>query len=435
MRIISVFGVLAAGVAIGASAVLAPLALKSTPSMGAAGWSQQAVQLARSVLALGGKTAEPDSGAASQTSASTTSPAPGYDAKTMDYLAHPAPSTAGKRADARIVETPWTTQVAVAPEAATPRRQTSSKPTSDEQRRTLVLDLQQELKRVGCYEGEPNGQWGAASKRAMAAFTDRVNASLPFEQPDFILLTLVQGHGGRACGKSCPSGQGLADNGHCTPNAILARAERAKAPEPKAGKGEELKAKSVEPPRASIASAWTTQTVRSPSETGALPLPNAVAIAVPAPVPAVRPPAKRETTVAAAEVIVRSAPPLPGRMTIGGPLPSPVAPEPKSVSPGRVAAADLAALSKARSEPVTVSEPAEPEPKIQRREKKPAQPAVRNDEPSHPSVRPKRASEPTIVHRPPPPPKTYYPRTADSTAGMSKSRRLVYELFQRPDRN
>ena len=454
MRIGSVLGVMTFGLALGSAAVLAPLVLRSVPSLsGPHSWSEQATGLARSVLAGGAGSREAGSGVAGQRGPAGTGP--GFDqirdAKTANAVIKPAGGTSGKQADARIVQSPWTTQIAVAPEAAAPRKQTSSKPSSEEQRRDLVLDLQRQLKRVGCFEGEADGHWGTASKRAMAAFTDRVNASLPYEQPDFILLTLVQGHAGRACGTSCPAGQGLADNGRCTPTSILAHADRAQADRAKAAeqkpakadKGEERTAQADEPARPAISSAWATHTVRAASETGALTPLARVASAVPAPVPAVRPP-KPETTVAAAEVpasqipasqvIVRSAPPLPGRMTVGGPMLTP--PEPRrAINPARLAAADPAP-SAPHAEPVTAVP--EPEPQIVRREKKPAAPAARSDERSQPAApHAKRAPEPVVVHRPPPPPapRVSYPRSADATSGMSKSRRLVYEMFQRPDRN
>ncbi len=103
------------------------------------------------------------------------------------------------------------------------RRLLSSRPADDDARKELTRDLQRELKRVGCYDGEVNGAWGAATKRSMAAFIDRVNATLPLEEPDYILLTLVQGHAAQACGKSCPAGQGLNADGKCLPRAILAQ--------------------------------------------------------------------------------------------------------------------------------------------------------------------------------------------------------------------
>jgi hypothetical protein len=84
-------------------------------------------------------------------------------------------------------------------------------------------ELQKELKRVGCYEGELNGAWTTSTRQAMKAFTDRVNASLPTDEPDGILLTMVRGYQDKVCAKPCPAGQGMSDGGRCVPNAILVR--------------------------------------------------------------------------------------------------------------------------------------------------------------------------------------------------------------------
>lgn len=86
----------------------------------------------------------------------------------------------------------------------------------------LARNLQSELKRVGCYSGAVDGDWGGASKRAMTTFLQKVNATLPVEAPDYILLTLIQGHADKACGIECPSGQGMAGDGRCISNVIVA---------------------------------------------------------------------------------------------------------------------------------------------------------------------------------------------------------------------
>ena len=101
-------------------------------------------------------------------------------------------------------------------------RLASSKPADADSRRALARELQRELKRVGCYEGAIDGSWGQGSKRAMSAFTDRVNATLPVEEPDYILLALVRGQPPQTCGNSCPPGQDLADHGRCLPRTIIA---------------------------------------------------------------------------------------------------------------------------------------------------------------------------------------------------------------------
>src|SRR6478609_5528960 len=87
---------------------------------------------------------------------------------------------------------------------------------------TIGHQLQEELKRAGCYAGEVNGAWTTSTRRAMQAFMERVNAVLPIDQPDGILLALVQGHQGKVCGAPCPAGQGLSRDTQCVPNAILA---------------------------------------------------------------------------------------------------------------------------------------------------------------------------------------------------------------------
>ena len=88
-------------------------------------------------------------------------------------------------------------------------------------RLVLARELQRELARVGCYEGEFSGVWTPTARKAMKAFVDRVNATLPTEEPDYILLTLVQSARDKVCGASCPPGQGLAES-RCMPSAILA---------------------------------------------------------------------------------------------------------------------------------------------------------------------------------------------------------------------
>lgn len=67
------------------------------------------------------------------------------------------------------------------------------------ERIALVRSLQFELKRVGCYSGEVNGVWTTSSRMAMKSFTERVNASLPIDNPDPVLLSLVKGHQDQAC--------------------------------------------------------------------------------------------------------------------------------------------------------------------------------------------------------------------------------------------
>lgn len=118
----------------------------------------------------------------------------------------------------------WST--VVTPETSASGKITSSKPGDGETRAQLARDLQRELKRVGCYGGEITGNWSSSTQRAMTQFMDRVNATLPVDEPDYILLTLVQGHAAAACGADCPSGQVQSDGGKCVPRAVVAQATR-----------------------------------------------------------------------------------------------------------------------------------------------------------------------------------------------------------------
>ncbi len=114
-------------------------------------------------------------------------------------------------------------------------RLTSVKPGDDASKHALTRSIQAELTRVGCFDGDADGTWSSATRRAMKTFTERVNASLPTEEPDYILLTLLQGHAARACGKACPVGQALSNDGRCEPRAILAQRDpnaKPKAPLP-----------------------------------------------------------------------------------------------------------------------------------------------------------------------------------------------------------
>jgi hypothetical protein len=88
----------------------------------------------------------------------------------------------------------WPTQV-VAATASGPLA-----PTDPESRYRLVVDIQQQLKRVGCYWGRVNGSWNNNTREAMRSFTTTTNAALPVEKPDYLLLSLLKSHNGRSCG-------------------------------------------------------------------------------------------------------------------------------------------------------------------------------------------------------------------------------------------
>ncbi len=191
----------------------------------------------------------------------------------------------------------WPTGVAVAAPAPAPATQpTKLAPNDPEARYKLVLDIQQQLKRVGCYWGRMDGSWGMSTKDAMKEFTDRVNAALPLDEPDYVQLTLIQSHAEKTCG-ACPVGQSLSATGRCVGQPITAQAKRANAPQIAS-----TQQKEVLP--------W--KATSGPGLAGGQPLFK------PMPPPVV------------------SSEPLPGRMAIGGPIPTTV--DAQAVAPGLVTA-------------------------------------------------------------------------------------------------
>ena len=64
----------------------------------------------------------------------------------------------------------------------------------------LARLIQTELLRVGCFDGMADGQWSEGSQRAMRSFNEAIHVNLPVKAPDYILLTMLQGHARRACG-------------------------------------------------------------------------------------------------------------------------------------------------------------------------------------------------------------------------------------------
>jgi peptidoglycan hydrolase-like protein with peptidoglycan-binding domain len=96
-----------------------------------------------------------------------------------------------------------------------------SQPYRDSEPLRLVRDLQRELKRVGCYAHDIDGEWTPGTRNAMRDFTDRVNAALSAERPDPTQLILLQRHREPVCGEICRRGASLADN-RCVANSQVA---------------------------------------------------------------------------------------------------------------------------------------------------------------------------------------------------------------------
>jgi hypothetical protein len=111
-------------------------------------------------------------------------------------------------ADAVAVGGPAFTPVVMSPRTATAAAAFSEngEPVStrydDLQRqddRSLARAVQRELKRAGCYDGPVNGAWSPSTRKAMGEFTGLVNARLPVDHPDPILLVLLETHDKVSC--------------------------------------------------------------------------------------------------------------------------------------------------------------------------------------------------------------------------------------------
>jgi hypothetical protein len=109
-----------------------------------------------------------------------------------------AASTPKATAPTAKVESVANWQTSVAPATAGPSA--ALEPTDPESRYKLVVDIQQQLKRVGCYWGRANGAWNNSTRDAMRTFTSNTNAALPVDKPDYLLLSLLKQNGGRSCG-------------------------------------------------------------------------------------------------------------------------------------------------------------------------------------------------------------------------------------------
>jgi hypothetical protein len=101
-------------------------------------------------------------------------------------------------------------------------------PSADIQRR-LAREIQTELKRVGCYSGRLDGSWGDRSRSAMTTFMARVNAQLPTTEPDVFLLSLIKGQTNAVCGPTCGSNE-VSAGGRCVARTVVADAAHRETP-------------------------------------------------------------------------------------------------------------------------------------------------------------------------------------------------------------
>ena len=94
---------------------------------------------------------------------------------------------------------------------------------------SLVMSLQEELTRVGCYKGALDGSWSPATQRAAARFAGRIETRIDADVPPAALLPMVVKYGDRACGTPCPPGSQPNRQGACTTKQTVALAAPAEA--------------------------------------------------------------------------------------------------------------------------------------------------------------------------------------------------------------
>lgn len=126
-------------------------------------------------------------------------------------------STDAKPASTAAART-WTTDVVIYPGArgqgsdlAAPARVVASSGVNaprNQPRQEIARALQAELKRIGCYAGDIDGEWGPGSRRSLRAFIEQANSGLSSDEPELIHLTLARGYSGIACrsGPAQPNG-------------------------------------------------------------------------------------------------------------------------------------------------------------------------------------------------------------------------------------
>src|SRR5262252_3941184 len=262
------------------------------------------------------------------------------EAKVVEPAAVPRPQPVPGRAAAPRPEPPASAPVIVTLAPRSVDAVASRTATIPRDRDRLARELQKELRRVGCYEGELNGAWTPATRRAMRTFTDRVNATLPIDEPDAVLFAMVQSQQDRVCGMPCPIDQGLSEDGRCLPNAILTKAARKPSPSAVAthvpASGGPAAGKRL--PARSGWSATVTAARPTPPAAGAPAAPTPPQpLAVTAPAPATPPPTEGRMALAGPT----SQPEPPGATTPApepaaapGPLTAPRPLPPKRVMPG-----------------------------------------------------------------------------------------------------
>lgn len=117
-----------------------------------------------------------------------------------------------------LPEAPSTPRAAMPVERPPSPSTTSQRASGDAPaRQNLVRDVRRHLARVGCLAGPPSDTWDEAATAAARAFGEHINATIPVNTADHVLLTLLEGYRGLACNLVCPQGERADGDGICRP--------------------------------------------------------------------------------------------------------------------------------------------------------------------------------------------------------------------------
>jgi uncharacterized caspase-like protein len=83
----------------------------------------------------------------------------------------------------------------------------------------LAMSVQLELKRVGCYLGSVDGEWGPSSERALTTFGARANYRFTDDTPAAVLLTALRAQKQPVCESSCRPGY-VVEAGACVKSTV-----------------------------------------------------------------------------------------------------------------------------------------------------------------------------------------------------------------------
>ncbi len=114
------------------------------------------------------------------------------------------------------------------PEARSGRALAKKQPTDIdlEVRKPLVSEIQRELRRLACYRGALDGDWGPNTVAAARVALARVDESLPTIQPDFVILSLLRRQPSGTCGVAHPDDRSIRADGQSSPRAVITTATK-----------------------------------------------------------------------------------------------------------------------------------------------------------------------------------------------------------------